>query len=72
VVGWLSSGLRETDEAARLPSFRRGLDETGYIEGRNVAIEYRRAEEQIERLPSLASDLVGRRVCCSSPTPVPS
>jgi putative ABC transport system substrate-binding protein len=62
VIGWLSSGSRETDDAVRLPAFRRGLDETGYSEGRNVAIEYRRAEEQIERLPALAADLVGRRV----------
>jgi putative ABC transport system substrate-binding protein len=62
VIGWLSSGSRETDDSVRLPAFRRGLDETGYTEGRNLAIEYRRAEEQIERLPALASDLVGRRV----------
>jgi hypothetical protein len=48
VIGWLSSGTRETDEAARLPPFRRGLNEAGYTEGRNVAIEYRRAENQIE------------------------
>jgi putative ABC transport system substrate-binding protein len=62
VIGWLSSGSRETDDDVRLPAFRRGLNETGYTEGRNVAIEYRRAEEQIERLPVLAADLVGRRV----------
>ena len=62
VIGWLSSGSRETDDAVRLPAFRRGLDETGYAEGRSVAIEYRRAEEQIERLQALAADLVGRQV----------
>ena len=61
-IGWLSSGSRETDDALRLPPFRLGLSETGYIEGRNVAIEYRRAEDQIERLPALAADLVGRQV----------
>jgi putative tryptophan/tyrosine transport system substrate-binding protein len=62
VIGWLSSGSRETDDAVRLPSFRLGLNETGYTEGRNVAIEYRRAEDQLERLPALAGDLVGRKV----------
>jgi putative ABC transport system substrate-binding protein len=62
VIGWLSSGSRETDDAVRLPALRRGLDETGYTEGRTVAIEYRRAEEQIERLPALAAELVGRQV----------
>ena len=55
VIGWLSSGSRETDDVSRLPSFRMGLNETGYTEGRNVAIEYRRADDQIERLPALAA-----------------
>jgi len=55
VIGWLSSGSRETDDVSRLPSFRLGLNETGYTEGRNVAIEYRRADDQIERLPALAA-----------------
>ena len=62
VIGWLSSGSRDTDDAIRLPSFRLGLNEKGYTEGRNVAIEYRRAEDQIERLPALAADLAGRQV----------
>jgi putative ABC transport system substrate-binding protein len=62
MIGWLSSGSRETDDAVRLPGFRRGLNEAGYAEGRNVAIEYRRAEEQLERVPALAADLVNRRV----------
>src|SRR5262245_32092257 len=62
VIGWLSSASQETDDAFRLPPFRLGLNETGYSEGRNVAIEYRRAEDQIERLPALAADLAHRQV----------
>ena len=62
VIGWLSSGSRETDDALRLPDFRIGLIETGYTEGRNVAIEYRQAEDQIERLPAFAADLARRQV----------
>jgi ABC transporter substrate binding protein len=62
VIGWLSSGTREFDDVFRLPPFRLGLNEKGYVEGRNVAIEYRRAEDQIERLPAFAADLAGRQV----------
>ena len=62
VIGWLSSGSGDADDAFRLPPFRLGLNETGYVEGRNVAIEYRRADDQTERLPALASDLAGRQV----------
>jgi len=62
VIGWLSSGSRETDDVSRLPPFRLGLNETGYVEGRNVAIEYRRADDQTERLPALATDLARRQV----------
>ena len=62
VIGWLSSGSRDIDDAFRLPPFRLGLDEKGYVEGRNVAIEYRRADDQIDRLPALAADLARRQV----------
>jgi putative ABC transport system substrate-binding protein len=48
--------------AAQLAAFRRGLAEVGFVEGRDVAIEYRWAEDQYERLPELAADLVRRHV----------
>jgi putative ABC transport system substrate-binding protein len=61
VIGFLS-GVSPGPFAQRLAAFRRGLDETGTIEGRNVAIEYRWAEGQYDRLPALATDLIDRRV----------
>ena len=59
VIGWLSIGSREFDDHVRLTGFRQGLGDTGYVEGRNIAIEYRWAEGQYDRLPALAADLVG-------------
>jgi putative ABC transport system substrate-binding protein len=60
-IGFLSLGSREAD-AYRMNALRRGLAENGYIEGQNVAIEYRGAQYQYDRLPALAADLVGRQV----------
>jgi putative ABC transport system substrate-binding protein len=62
VVGFLSSAGTAQAFAARLAVFRQGLQESGYREGQNVAIEYRWAEDQVDRLPALAADLVQRRV----------
>ena len=62
VIGWLSSGSAESDNTLRLPPFRQSLNEAGYVEGQNVAIEYRWAEDQYDRLPALAADLVRRQV----------
>ena len=61
VVGFLDPGAPESS-ASFVAAFRRGLSETGFVEGRNVAIEYRFAHNQFDRLPELAADLVGRRV----------
>jgi putative ABC transport system substrate-binding protein len=61
VVGFLNSQSPD-GYADRLRAFRQGLKEAGYIEGENVAIEYRWAENQRERLPALASELVRRQV----------
>ena len=61
VVGYLSATSPDEGEP-RAAAFRRGLQESGYIVGQNVAIEYRWAEEQTDRLPAMAADLVNRHV----------
>jgi putative ABC transport system substrate-binding protein len=61
VVGFLDSTSPDTF-ADRLRAFHQGLKDTGYVEGQNVAIEYRCAENQIDRLPVLAAELARRQV----------
>src|SRR5262245_18916294 len=61
VVGFLSSSAL-ADRARYLPAFRQGVRETGYVEGQNVVIEYRWAQDQHDLLPDLAADLVRRQV----------
>jgi len=61
VIGYLS-GLSAGDRPAHLEAFHRGLGVAGYAVGRNAAIEYRYADSQANRLPSLANDLIARGV----------
>jgi len=61
VIGFLN-GTSPGPDALRVAAFRQGLSETGYIEGQNLAIEFRWAEGHYDRLPALAADLVGRKV----------
>jgi putative tryptophan/tyrosine transport system substrate-binding protein len=61
VIGFLSPGSLGLAEP-NVTAFHRGLDETGYVEGQNVTIEYRWAEGRYDRLPAFAADLAGRKV----------
>jgi putative ABC transport system substrate-binding protein len=67
VVGFLN-GTSPARATLHLAAFRRGLNETGYVEGQNLAIEYRWGENQMDRLPALAADLVRRRVAVIAAT----
>ncbi|MEA2891808.1 MAG: hypothetical protein QOI05_2601, partial [Bradyrhizobium sp.] len=61
VIGYISSGSRESD-TFRVNAFRKGLKESGFIEGQNVKIEFRWAENHFERLSSLATELADHSV----------
>src|SRR5665811_2546169 len=72
VVGFVRDG--SADASARFAAaFRKGLNETGYIEGQNVTVEYHWLEGQYDRLPALVADLVRRQVAAiATPGNVPS
>src|SRR5262249_38836555 len=61
IIGFLSTVSPDGFED-RVRAFRQGLQETGYVEGMNVAIEYRWAENKLDRLPTLSAELVQRQV----------
>jgi putative ABC transport system substrate-binding protein len=71
VIGFLSSASPQS-YAHVVAAFRQGLKEVGYVEGQNIAIEYRWAEGQYDRLPVLAAELVSRQVAVIVTTGSPS
>jgi ABC-type uncharacterized transport system substrate-binding protein len=66
VIGFLRSASL-ADVAHLVTAFRQGLKEAGFVEGQNVAIEYRSAEDHLERLPALVADLIGRQAAVTMP-----
>jgi len=71
VIGFLNSTSPEA-WAPFVAAFRQGLKESGYVEGQNVTIEYRWAEGQYDRLPSLAAELVQQKVTVIAATSTPA
>ena len=71
VIGFLAGQSRE-GRAYLTAALKQGLSETGYIEGQNASIEYRWAENQYDRLPELAAELVARKVAVIVAGPVPA
>src|SRR5260370_37781090 len=64
LIGWLGSAS-PGPYAGRVAAFRKGLNETGYVEGQNVAIEFRWADGHYDRLPALAAELISHRVAAN-------
>ena len=62
VIGYFYPGTPESTGATQAAAFRKGLSENGFIEGRNVTIEYRWAQNDFSRLPEMVADLVRQRV----------
>jgi hypothetical protein len=71
VIGYLGPGSAESD-AFRVTAFRQGLNESGYVEGQNVTIDFRWAEDNHDRLPAMAADLVGHQVTVIVATSTPA
>jgi len=71
VLGYLDASSPGAS-APRVAVFRRGLAEAGYVEGRNVAIEYRWAEGQYDRLPDMSAELVRRQVAVIVASTIPA
>src|SRR6516225_4870963 len=72
VVGYLSDQSADDYSKYAIIPFLQGLKETDYVEGQNVAVDYRYAENQPDRLPALAADLVRRRVAVIATSGTPA